>query len=449
MTVESPPPPPQKKIVDAIGTATERAAQLRELAPKQRIDIQFVTRAELAERFSGDPKSRESALFAAEVLTALGVIPPRFEWDAMIRGLAQSSTAQGMYDVERGAFLVVDDADQATLDGMMVHEAVHGLQEQHFGLRNLRAGASSSVDATTALTMLTEADATSAVMGESALSYSDVELRSMAAWPPIAGVPEMVIDLMNEQYGEGLVFVSRLRASGGWPAVNEAWRSPPSSTEQILHSDKWASREPPETVTLPAAPVSFAGAALRADYPGEGWKVSLEATWGEVQLRAVLKQWVSEDEARSAAAGWGGDRVALYTDGPGRRKAVAWTFRFDAGTDGKVDGEAIEAEEAWKVPLGAASPPGTARPSSCVERPSLGPMAVLRSGRELLVLVGPYGEADRASDVTCREVLRWGKQILPKAPVTYAPSKSKKPKAPAPGDRVKPEGTKGSVDKPK
>lgn len=107
-----------------------------------------------------------------------------------------------------------------------------------------------------------------------------------------------------------------------------------------------------------------------------------------------------------------------------------------------MDGEAIEAEEAWKVPLAAASLPGTTRPSSCVERPSLGPMAVLRSGRELLVLVGPFVESDRASDATCREVLRWGKQILPRAPVTYAPSKSKKPKRPASGEPVKPTGPK-------
>ena len=44
-------------------------------------------------------------------------------------------------------------------------------------------------------------------------------------------------------YIYGTLFVHALRRRGGWDAVNRAWDDPPTTSEQILHVDKWLAHE--------------------------------------------------------------------------------------------------------------------------------------------------------------------------------------------------------------
>ena len=85
----------------------------------------------------------------------------------------------------------------------------------------------------------------------------------------------------------------------------------PDSTEQILHPDK--ATEAPVAVTLPAD--------LAASL-GSGWTVPLQDTFGELQLGIWLREGgVPSAEATDAAAGWGGDRLAVI-EGPDGAWAV-------------------------------------------------------------------------------------------------------------------------------
>ena len=98
--------------------------------------------------------------------------------------------------------------------------------------------------------------------------------------------------------------------------------NPPDSTEQVLHPDKFASREKPVEVAFPT------DLAARL---GDGWKVSLEDTLGEVLLEVVLRDG-GASATNDAAAGWGGDRVALV-EGPGGAKAVVMDTAWDTADD--------------------------------------------------------------------------------------------------------------------
>ena len=51
-------------------------------------------------------------------------------------------------------------------------------------------------------------------------------------------------------YTEGFLFTTDVWGLGGYDAVNQAIQTPPASTEQILHSDKYYSHEAPVAVTL-------------------------------------------------------------------------------------------------------------------------------------------------------------------------------------------------------
>ena len=59
---------------------------------------------------------------------------------------------------------------------------------------------------------------------------------------------------------------------------------------------------------------------------------------------------------------------------------------------------------------------GGATAGVCKERPALGPMSVIRSGRDVVVVAGPYRrDGNRvASDSVCAKSLRWAADILSK-----------------------------------
>ena len=139
--------------------------------------------------------------------------------------------------------------------------------------------------------------------------------------------------------------------------------TPPVSTEQILHADKYASREPPVPVPAP----TFAGV-------GPGFRAVLDDVVGEQGLRLMLEEWTGEEPARKAAAGWGGDRyvVARRDDAGARSVAVGWHVVMD--TDADAAESRISSPEAGK----------------CRERPKLGLLARRRRGRDLVFASGPY-----------------------------------------------------------
>jgi hypothetical protein len=138
-------------------------------------------------------------------------------------------------------------------------------------------------------------------------------------------MPPVLRESLLFPYTAGLSFVQTLQA-GGWQAVNDAFAKPPASTEQVLHPEKYVAGEAPVDVTLPA------DLAARM---GSGWKVGLEDTLGEFQLRVWLDQATAGSDAPTAtqaAEGWGGDRVALL-DGPNGAWAIALRTAWDTPTD--------------------------------------------------------------------------------------------------------------------
>ena len=130
-------------------------------------------------------------------------------------------------------------------------------------------------------------------------------------------------------YTTGLNFVSAAYGQGQWPAVDAFYGRMPASTEQILHPDKYAAAEAPVPVTMPAD---------LAKRLGPGWSVPLQDTFGELQLGIWLQEGgVDQTAATAAAAGWGGDRLAVL-EGPGG----AWSIAMQTAWDTDADAAAFE-----------------------------------------------------------------------------------------------------------
>jgi hypothetical protein len=142
-------------------------------------------------------------------------------------------------------------------------------------------------------------------------------------------------------YLTGLLFVESVRRTSPWSKVDEIFKSPPESSEQVMHPDKYAAKEHPVKITPTAIPALGARKELRRDVFGELVMKILFATAPPPPASAVSKKGGSgatadvdvQALAEKAAAGWGGDREVAYADGEGPVTVVdlsTWDTEGDA-----------------------------------------------------------------------------------------------------------------------
>jgi hypothetical protein len=138
--------------------------------------------------------------------------------------------------------------------------------------------------------------------------------------------PAVVRDQLVLPYVLGRDFADALVRAGGWDAVRRAWADPPTTTEQVLHPEKYLRREAARTVTLGWAPA--------------GAPVVDEGVLGEMLTRTLLG-----DGSNAAAAGWGGDTFRAWD--VGGSTLLVWKTAWDDAR------EAAEFDAALRARLAA------------------------------------------------------------------------------------------------
>src|SRR6185369_3555626 len=141
-----------------------------------------------------------------------------------------------------------------------VHEFTHALQDQYFDLNKLLSpDIENDPDQSLAVTSLVEGDATAsmtlymdAVAAKNPFAVVSMLVEGVQAGNLTlpAGVPPILTDELLFPYTEGLDFILALNKSGGWDAINAAFKKPPTTSEQILHPDKYLSGEGGQEVVL-------------------------------------------------------------------------------------------------------------------------------------------------------------------------------------------------------
>ncbi len=221
---------------------------------------------------------------------------------------------------------------------VIAHELTHALADQHYDLDALDKSVKKDDDRSLALSALIEGEATLTMLGAGMEDWEGREVVKMPAesldWtfslmssflPFLGGgkslrqAPPIISESMLFPYMKGVVFCAKLTNDGGWKAIDEAYRSLPLSTEQILHPEKF--------LTHPDRPMSIDLGTLK---PGEGWKELGRNVLGEMQLLVLLRK----HGGKSAAAGWDGDRYAVF-EGPKDRLALVWLSTWDSEDDAR------------------------------------------------------------------------------------------------------------------
>lgn len=275
--------------------------------------------------------TREEADDDARVLALLGLVEPGYDLWGLYVDLYEEQIA-GYYDPEAKTMYVVG-ADWGGSERLTyAHEYVHALQDQVYDLRDgldySDEGCEVDSERCAAISALIEGDAT--LVEEQWWRTYATEQDWQELSEAIANYSGEVFDaapayLQDDflfPYQQGLAFVEHLFRKGGWAAVDQAYRDPPTTTEQILHPELYG-RESPVPIDLPDLAAALGG----------GWRELDRDVLGEWFTRLVLQQKIPEWEAADAAAGWGGDAYAALAHEDGRQALwllTAWDRSRDA-----------------------------------------------------------------------------------------------------------------------
>lgn len=279
---------------------------------------------------------------------------------------------------------------------VIAHELTHALADQHYDIDALQTAAKGDDDRLLALTALIEGEATLTMMGAQMNDWSgekvaklpadslDRTFRILGPFLNLAGgasmrkAPPVVAETMLFPYLRGLVFCASMTNEGGWPRIDEAYRRPPLSTEQVLHPAKYRDDpDPPTAIDLG-----------KLD-PGPGWTEATRNVVGELQLSILLKQ----HNGRAAAEGWDGDSFAAF-EGPDDRLALAWLTTWDTEDDAREFAQGYLRFQTTKLDPDAPEP--NAFPDSLRRGQDDAVFAVERRGLDVAVVEGlPAKDTER------------------------------------------------------
>jgi hypothetical protein len=345
------------------------------------------------------------------VYQLLGQLPTTFDYEKQTYALLEAQLA-GYYEPADGTMYLAKDLQASMADMTLSHELVHALQDHHYDLKARSKYMPGQSDLQTATSALAEGDATSAMIdvalqgtGRTALDLDSkmfAELvRGSLTGESTGNSPRVMAASLVAPYVDGTAFVNTMRKRGGWAEVDKVWTAAPATTEQILHPDKWSAHE--AAITMPAIGMASLGA---------GWSTTQNDTFGELAFRTILEEWLAAPKAAAAASNWGGDSVALVKNGD--KSAFAWRVRWDAANP--ADQFASDAFAAI-VPGAFAKAPVKEPMFACTPRADRGPLAVMRKGRDVVMVAGPATTPENgkwAAAGDCNLARKWATEILSK-----------------------------------
>ena len=333
-------PPEAGATSPAIAEVERQVAEIRDLDWRRPVIAQPIDDHEMDRRISEAFELQfPAAQYDRRTLAwrTIGALGPDEDLHAALLAFGRGQVV-GYYNPQDGELVYLDDDDDElglTEKAVLAHELTHAIDDQHFDLRRIDTLASQCRDE--------EFTAALAAVEGSAQHFSmQVLLRYPA--PVDAGIigaltqgtsddlPAFVAQLQLLPYTVGQAFVSSLASDGGSEAVDAALEDWPTTTEQVLHPERWPDDEP-TPIDLPDL-IGRGGPAL-----GDGWRDFDVMQVGELWLRELLALRLEEADAEGAAAGWDGGAYRAWRDGG--RVAVVLRTAWDTGADAEGFADAM------------------------------------------------------------------------------------------------------------
>jgi hypothetical protein len=324
--------------------AMARVETLRELKFEQDIELEVLTREEYREEREARPTASP---FANEFWRGTFVVGGETDVNAELDHL-YGEAVRGYYSSDR-IVLVVDDSDEIRVDrATLVHELVHALQDQHFGLQ--REG--TTIDERRAELGLLEGEA-------NYIPYL-YEQRCETEWQCLPDPEPTTAELDDRPfntglflsiyapYSEGPPFVAHLHETGGWEAVDRAHADRPASTAQLIRPEFYPDEIPVDIEvrdrsTDDWAPIKTGDGEVRTETIGEATLFS--TLWANGVIDRELTEGATElspyNYSHPATSGWTGDSFTVYQNGD-NQTAHVWTLAWESEADAEAFADAYQ-----------------------------------------------------------------------------------------------------------
>jgi hypothetical protein len=335
---------PAAGIPTQIAELEQQVAAVRGLAWRNPVGVEPVTEAEMSRRvgenfdetYPTDLYARRSAAWRT-----IGVLPPDADLRSALRAYMTGQVV-GYYDPATGELVYLgggDDVLGVTERLVLAHELTHAIDDQHFDLSRIDDLVSACRD-----------DAFAAALGavEGSAQYFSTQVLfefpqldlgdigdlagaladALKSQAELASVPPFVQAIQQWPYTAGQTFMTSLATTEGDAVVNEALRTLPRTTEEVLHPELYPESGPAKVDVPDLTP-------------------TLGPDWGDLDAMQVGEAWLNEmlalrldsTTANDAAAGWNGGVYRAFSDG--RDVVVAMDTAWDATSDAEVFAAAL------------------------------------------------------------------------------------------------------------
>jgi hypothetical protein len=362
----------QGKYQQAVEKYTEAymsvVAELRGKPFKEMVKPKLMNREELAKEMTGQFKlelTPEELYLMEATFKVFGLAPESLDIEKTMIQLYTEEVG-GFYDPRTKAMVLIHDNpsedakakqkgifdwfskpdssfDKDEQKTTLAHELTHALQDQLFDLEMQTKLVSEDDDMSLAYSSLVEGDATLVMfadMGRADGSSEDLLKMDPQVAEAMFGMLKMTLPMASGKtyrtaprifresllfpYMNGMAFSIYLTRRDRFREVDKAFASPPVSTEQILHPEKYLFQpDQPVAITIPKADSLL----------GDAWTHLGGNCMGEFQTAIMLSD---VDVQRKAASGWDGDRYEVYEskDNDGKtNRAVVWASVWDSVAD--------------------------------------------------------------------------------------------------------------------
>ena len=318
-----------------------QVSEIRGLPQKSELVRDLMTPEELNDTVVNDffkDYTEEDAASDTEILSRLGLLESDFNLLQFYLDLYSEQIA-GFYDSEtKEMYVIAGEGFGGTERMTYAHEFNHALQDQTYDLENgLKLNddyCETDTEYCAAVSALIEGDSTTAETFWFYQYATDQDRQDVFSFqedyssPVYDSAPAYMKEDFLFPYIQGQTFVQSLLDAGGWDAVDAAYANLPVTTEQILHPEKYPEDKP-----------------VAVDIPD--LSAGLEGNWEEVD-RNVMGEWytylilargwnpqfvMEDDDAKEAAAGWGGDTYVYYSSTENNDYLFAWRSTWEGTTD--------------------------------------------------------------------------------------------------------------------
>ena len=315
--------------------------ELRGLAPAE-TPTRFILPPDVIEPILTNILNTNGLLHAlpdrARVLSALGMINPAYTLDRYTLNMHLDPTGS-FYSPWTRELYVTENRAAGPQRQAYALEAARALLDRAFGFEYSGAypGCTLNTQSCQAIRAFITGDASLTAQqwlrqSATAQDRSEVQAANLPELPLSDDLaPPFVSRDVNFAREAGTAFVQALYQRGGWARVNQVYDEFPQSTEQILHPEKYLAGEQP--IELVAVPLT--------DTLGADWQIITDDVLGEWHTDLLLsanaddRLRIPAEAARSAARGWGGDRLQAHFNSSTNETVVAVAWTWDSVADAR------------------------------------------------------------------------------------------------------------------